>query len=135
MNRESWLDHSQWTKDHSKNIMFKFENLEVWKKGMDLIAFVDLVSKKFPKEELYVLTSQLKRASDSIVLNIGEGSQGQSNAEFGKFIGYSIRSCVEVVCCIFIAKARGIIELDDFNKIYSDCETLIKMLQSLRSKL
>lgn len=71
--------------------MFKFENLEVWKKAMELVAFIDGVTKKFPKEEIYILTSQIKRASDSIVLNIGEGSQGQTNAEFGRFIGYAIR--------------------------------------------
>jgi four helix bundle protein len=115
--------------------MFKFENLEVWKKAMDLVEFIDFVTKKFPKEEIYVLTSQLKRASDSIVLNIGEGSQGQSNPEFARFLGYSIRSCIEVVCCVFIARTRQIISDDDFNKIYSDCETLVKMLQSLKSKL
>ena len=115
--------------------MFKFENLEVWKKAMDLVEFIDLVTKKFPKEEVYVLTSQIKRASDSVVLNIGEGSQGQSNPEFAKFINYSIRSCIEVVCCIFIAKTRKIISEEDFQKIYSDCEVLIKMLQSLKSKL
>jgi four helix bundle protein len=115
--------------------MFKFENLEVWKKAMDLVEFIDLVTQKFPKEEVYVLTSQIKRASDSVVLNIGEGSQGQSNPEFAKFINYSIRSCIEVVCCIFIAKTRRIISEEDFQKIYSDCEVLIKMLQSLKSKL
>jgi four helix bundle protein len=114
---------------------FKFENLDVWKKSLELVETIDAVSKKFPKEELYVLTSQIKRAGDSVSLNIGEGSQGQSNPEFSKFLGYAIRSCIEVVCCIYIAKTRKIISTEDFNKIYNDCETLIKMLQSLRNKL
>lgn len=115
--------------------MFKFENLEVWKKSMDLIVSVDNITKKFPKGELYVLTSQIKRAGDSVSLNIGEGSQGQSNPEFSKFLGYSIRSCIEIVCCIFIARARKIINAEDFKEVYTQCETLIKMLQSLRNKL
>lgn len=115
--------------------MFKFENLEVWKKSMDLIVSIDKTSKKFPKEEQYILTSQIKRAGDSITLNIGEGSQGQSNPEFSKFLGYSIRSCIEVVCCIYIARVRNIIDDEDFDIIYSRCEELVKMLQSLRNKL
>jgi four helix bundle protein len=115
--------------------MFKFENLEVWKKSMQLVELVDAVTKKFPKEELYILSSQIKRASDSIVLNIGEGSQGQSNPEFARFLSFSIRSCIEVVCCIYIAQTRKIISDEDFKNIYNECETLIKMLQSLKSKL
>ncbi len=65
--------------------MFKFENLEVWKKSIELVVKVENVIKKFPKEEIYVLTSQMKRACDSISLNIAEGSQGQSNPEFSRF--------------------------------------------------
>ena len=115
--------------------MFKFEKLDVWSKSMDLIEFIDILVKKFPKEETYILTSQIKRASDSIALNIAEGSQGQSNAEFSKFIGYAIRSTIEVVCCIHIAKRRGIILNEDFDKVYSDWETISKMLQSFKTKL
>ena len=114
---------------------FKFEKLDVWKKSMELIETINIITKKFPKEELFVLTSQIKRASDSVTLNIVEGSQGQSNPEFSKFLGYSIRSCLEVVGCIFIAQTRKIISIEHFNKVYEDCEVLIRMLQSLRNKL
>ena len=76
---------------------FKFEKLLVWQKAVDLSELVDQVSKKFPKEELYILTSQVKRAADSIALNIAEGSTGQSNAEFNRFLGIALRSNIEVV--------------------------------------
>jgi four helix bundle protein len=115
--------------------MFKFENLEVWKKSIELVVKVESVVKKFPKEEIYVLTSQMKRACDSISLNIAEGSQGQSNPEFSRFLGYAMRSCIEVVGCIYIAQARKIIDEEDFISIYDDCETLVKMIQSLRNKI
>lgn len=115
--------------------MFKFENLEVWKKSIDLVIKIDDVVKKFPKEEIYILTSQIKRAGDSISLNIAEGSQGQTNPEFSRFLSYSMRSCIEVVGCIYIAKARKIITEEDFKNIYDDCETLVKMIQSLRNKV
>ncbi len=49
---------------------FRFEDLLVWQKGMDLNDRINQLSKSFPKDEIYILTSQLKRASDSVVLNI-----------------------------------------------------------------
>ena len=49
---------------------------------------INLMSNKFPKKELYNLSSQIRRAADSIALNISEGSIGQSNPEFKKFIGH-----------------------------------------------
>ena len=52
---------------------FKFERLIVWQKAIDLTAVVHNVTLKFPKEELYILSSQIKRAADSIALNIAEG--------------------------------------------------------------
>ncbi|MES2656763.1 MAG: four helix bundle protein [Bacteroidota bacterium] len=115
--------------------MFKFENLEIWKKAIDLVVKIDEVVKQFPKEEIYVLTSQIKRAGDSISLNIAEGSQGQTNPEFSRFLSYAMRSCIEVLGCIYIAKARKIIREEDFKSIYDDCETLVKMIQSLRNKI
>ena len=85
---------------------FKFESLKVWQKAIDLSVEVDLATKDFPKEELYVLVSQMKRAADSVSLNIAEGSIGQSNAEFARFLTYSIRSNIEVVGCLHLAIKR-----------------------------
>jgi four helix bundle protein len=114
---------------------FKFEKLLVWQKAVDLSELVDQVSKKFPKEELYILTSQVKRAADSIALNIAEGSTGQSNAEFNRFLGIALRSNIEVVSCIYLAKRRNIISEKDFNKIYSNCEQILIMINGLRKAL
>ncbi len=76
---------------------FKFEKLEVWMDSVELSGLVHKVCLTFPKEELYILVPQIKRAADSVSLNIAEGSTGQSNPEFKKFLSYSIRSGVEVV--------------------------------------
>lgn len=62
--------------------MFKFEKLEVWQKAIESSFHIHELTRQFPKEELYILTSQIKRAADSIALNIAEGSTGQTNAEF-----------------------------------------------------
>jgi four helix bundle protein len=114
---------------------FKFEDLRVWQQAVELSGIVDDVSKKFPKEELYVLTSQIKRAADSVSLNIAEGSTGQTNPEFKRFLGISIRSGIEVIGCIYLAKRREIISEEDFNTIYSETDQLIKSIQALRNSI
>jgi len=114
---------------------FKFEELKVWQKSLDLTLLIHNLTIKFPKEELYVLTPQIKRAADSVSLNIAEGSTGQSNLEFAKFLGYSIRSAIEVVGCLYIGRKRDIVSNEDFDAIYSLCTEIIKMLQSLRNTI
>jgi four helix bundle protein len=114
---------------------FKFENLKVWQKAVDLSVMIDLATKQFPKEELYVLASQIKRAADSVSLNIAEGSTNQSNAEFSRFLTYSIRSNIEVVGCLHLAKRRKIMNQDMFDSIYKQCEEIHFMLIALKNSL
>lgn len=63
-------------------IGFKFEKLIIWQKAMDFGEDIDALAKIFPGNELYNLSSQIKRAADSIALNISEGAIGQTNPEF-----------------------------------------------------
>jgi four helix bundle protein len=112
---------------------FKFENLQVWQEALELTGVVHETAQKFPLTELHVLTSQIKRAADSVALNIAEGSTGQSNPEFIKFLGYAIRSAIEVVACIYIAKRRKIIAEDDFRLIYDYTDQLVKRIQALKN--
>jgi len=114
---------------------FKFENLNVWQKALDFDDEINKLVKTFPKDEVYVLSSQMKRAADSIVLNIAEGSTGQSNAEFNKFLGYALRSAIEVVASLHIAKRRNFINSSLFNELYTKAEEIIKMTQALRNSL
>jgi four helix bundle protein len=114
---------------------FKFEQLVVWQKAIELSGLIHELTLTFPKEELFILTAQVKRAADSVSLNIAEGSTGQSNAEFGRFLGYAIRSGIEVVSCLYVGRRRNIINDSDFTKLYSEVEQIIKMTQSLRNSL
>lgn len=114
---------------------FKFEKLIVWQKPLDLTILVHNVSKKFPKEELYILAAQIKRAADSVCLNIAEGSTGQTNPEFKRFLSIALRSNIEVVGCIFIAQKRNMINAEDFEAIYHACEEVLVMINSLRKTL
>jgi four helix bundle protein len=85
---------------------FRFEELKVWHIAVDRSNDIDLLTQKFPQKELYSLASQMKRVADSIVLNIAEGSTGQSIPEFKRFLGIALRSAIEVVACLFLAIKR-----------------------------
>ena len=107
----------------------------VWQKAIDLTGHVHDVTRSFPREELYVLNSQMKRAADSIALNIAEGSTGQTNAEFKQFLGYAIRSAIELVACLYVGRKRSIVNGSDFERLYGETEEIIKMSQGLRKAL
>ena len=114
---------------------FKFENLIVWQKAMDLAEDINKMSYKFPKEEVYNLSSQIRRAADSIALNISEGSIGQTNPEFKRFIGYAIRSLAEMVTCLHKAKRREYISEQEFSKYYEYAFNLMNMLVGFKNKI
>src|SRR3989338_10090825 len=97
---------------------FKFEKLTVWQKAIDLSGRIHDVTRAFPKEELYVLTGKMKRAADSVALNIAEGSTGQSNGEFRQFLGYALRSGIETVGCLYLARKRGLTDTLLFQYLY-----------------
>lgn len=66
----------------------------------DLSNEIDLLARKFPKIELFGVTSQIKSAANSVVLNIARGSTGQSIAEFKRFPGIALRSAIDAVACL-----------------------------------
>ncbi len=114
---------------------FKFEKLEIWKMAIEMADNIHLLTRSFPKEEMFSLTSQMKRAADSISLNIAEGSTGQSNPEQVKFLGYSQRSSLEVVNCLYLAIKRNYIDQKIFDKLYSDLEKLAVKIQAFKNSL
>ncbi len=114
---------------------FRFEDLQVWQKALDLDDQINQLTKAFPKDEIYVLTSQIKRAADSVVLNIAEGSTGQTKTTFKLFLSYSLRSAIEVVSCLFIAKKRNYVSESQFQQFYAEYETLVKMISALRNAI
>ncbi len=102
---------------------------------MDLAESIHTLSKKFPKKEMYNLSSQIMRAIDSVALNISEGSIGQSNPEFKRFMGYSIRSLAEVVTCLHKAKRREYISDEEFEKHYNSSFELMNMMTAFKKKI
>ena len=114
---------------------FKFEKLIIWQRAMVFGENINNLAHTFPKDEVYNLTSQIRRAVDSIALNISEGSIGQTNLEFKKFIGYSIRSLAEVVTCLHKAKSREYITEEEFIIQYEFAFNLMNMMVAFKDKI
>ncbi|MEN2281815.1 four helix bundle protein [Algoriphagus sp. SE2] len=112
---------------------FKFEDLRVWNLAIELSTEISILIKSFPSEERFILSTQIQRAADSVALNIAEGSTGQSNPEFKKFLGHAIRSGIEVVSCLYLGKKRKIISEDDFLRRYNSYEELTIKIQALKN--
>lgn len=114
---------------------FKFEKLEVWNLAMNLGEDLHKELMKFPVHEKYNLASQMLRASDSIALNIAEGSIGQTNPEFRRFLSYAIRSTAETVTCLIKAKRRGYLAQSNFDRYYDQCHEIINKLVALKRSI
>lgn len=114
---------------------FKFEKLIIWQKAMDFGEDINDLAYKFPNIEIYNLCSQIRRAVDSIALNISEGSIGQSNPESKMFMGYAIRSLAEVVTCLHKSKRRKYVGKAEFEKLYDDAFNLMNMIIAFRKNI
>ena len=105
---------------------FRFENLKVWQKALQLSNEIDLNAQSFPKVEMFSLGLQIKKAADSVVLNIAEGSTGQTIPEYKRFLGFALRSAIEVVACLFIARSRKYLSEDDFKNFTQNMKFFAK---------
>ncbi len=84
---------------------------------------------------MFSLTSQMKRAADSISLNIAEGSTGQTDPEQLRFLGYAQRSALEVVNCLYLALRRNYIDQQEFDKLYAELERVSIKTQAFKKSL
>lgn len=115
--------------------MFRFEKLEVWKESLIYAKHVYKICREFPKEELFGLTSQIKRAVLSISSNIAEGAGSSSKKDFAHYLDIAIKSIFETVSQLFFAKELEFINKQSFDSLYDEAEILVKKIQSLRLSL
>lgn len=113
---------------------FRFEDLKVYQKSLNYIDFVCALSESFPKFELYSLTNQLRRASNSIALNIGEG-EGGTTKEYIAFLRISRRSIRECVVCTTLARRRNYITDEQEQRSRNQLVELSKMTSGLINAL
>lgn len=112
--------------------MFNFEKLETWQKA---IGFADLVyefTRRFPAEERFGLTNQMRRAAVSISANIAEGTARNSKNDYARFLEIATGSLFEVVSQSFVGKRQGFLSEIDFRKLYTAAAQQGKMLSGLR---
>ena len=114
---------------------FKFEKLDVWHLSLDYTDEIYEITNNFPKSEVYGLSSQLRNAANSVVLNIAEGSTTGSDREFKRFLNIAARSGIEVVAGLYIAKRRQYILQEIFEDKYKKSEQLVKKIFALRNSL
>lgn len=108
--------------------MHNFRKLKVYGKALAFSKNVRVVTRTFPKDELFALTSQFRRAADSIVLNIAEGAGNRSDKEFAKFLDYAIRSAHECIGCSDVALINEYIIEKNHKDLFVQVDEIIAML-------
>lgn len=111
-----------------------FEDLIVWQKSVDLSVYVYKLSQKFPKEEVFGLTSQIRRAPNSISLNISEGSV-KSTRTFINQLSIARGSVTEVLSATILARKLDFIADEDIETLRTYVSEITKMLNKLISSL
>ena len=107
------------------------KDLLIWQKSMDLSVLVYKITNTFPKEELYGITSQMRRASVSIPSNIAEGYGRFSDKEFVRFLFISLGSASELETQIDLSLRLGFISEDNHNTLNKLVQETLKMLIAL----
>ena len=112
-----------------------YRELIVWQKGMDLVMLVYQVTKVFPKEERYGLTSQIRRSAVSVPSNIAEGQGRRSPADFKRFLSIARGSLQEVETQIMIASRLNYIEKTQEQKLLRLSTEVAKLLNGLSNSV
>ena len=113
-----------------------YKELLIWQKGIKIVVLVYKLTKDFPKDEIYALTSQLKRASVSVPSNIAEGFGRQTDKSFNHFLNVARGSLNEIETQLIIAKELGFIDNKDvLNEILFLIDEEGKMLNAFAKNL
>jgi four helix bundle protein len=112
-----------------------YRDLQVWKKAMDLVVICYRMSRKFPRTEIYGLTSQLQRAAVSIPSNIAEGHQRQHSKEFLQHLSIGYASLAELETDIEIARRLDYIDEDQGNNVLGQTAEIGRMINGLRKSI
>lgn len=114
--------------------MFKFEELRVYQETLRCIDHIYVITNEWPKDEIFGLTNQFRRASVSIALNIAEGS-GRTKKDFRHFLDLARSSCYECVAILSIAKNRCYISSKKFDEMYEWSEKLSRTISALKKSI
>lgn len=112
-----------------------YKELIIWQKSVMLVKEIFLLTDKFPKSELYGITSQMRRASISIPSNIAEGYGRRSGKEYRHSCCIAFGSSLELETQIIISKELQLAKLEDFQKVELLLAEVLRMLNAMTSKM
>ncbi len=115
--------------------MRDYKKYNVWKLGHEVTLDIYRLTQRFPKEESYGLTSQMRRSSSSIPANIAEGCGRESDAEFKRFLTISQGSASELEYFTILAKDLNYMNSDDFSLINDKVNKVRRSINSLIKKI
>jgi four helix bundle protein len=115
--------------------IISYKDLNIWKRSIKVVEEIYKMTKNFPKEEIYGLTSQLRRSAVSIPSNISEGFARFYNKEYRQFLFISLGSCAELSTQIIIALRLGYLESKKANQLLNEIDEISKMTMNLIKKL
>lgn len=116
-------------------MIYSHKDLDVWKKSMDLVDEMYKVTRAFPQDERYGLSSQIRRSAVSIPSNIAEGSGRNGRKEYSQYINIARGSLSELETQIMIAYRQDFIQEDAYRRLLTSMEDIGKMLSRLYSRL
>src|SRR4051794_28931682 len=115
--------------------MQSFRELHVWRKGHELTLMLYRLTARFPREELFGLTRQIRRAASSIPANIAEGCGRGSDADFGRFLQMAMGSASELEYHLILAHELGYLEITGYETCTDETIQIKRMLTALLTRL
>ena len=112
-----------------------YKKLTIWLRAKELVKVVYLISEKFPDSERFGITSQIRRAIVSVVLNTVEGSGRNSSKDFSHFLNMAYTSLLEVECLMILSVDLNFVNEGDIVKEQKEIEELLKMIYAFRDNL
>jgi four helix bundle protein len=114
---------------------FRFEKLEVWQEARAINRSLYRLTRKFPRQELFAMTSQIRRASISVSSNIAEGSGRNSDKDFAHFLEQSYGSLMEVASVFYLALDENYVTETDLDPLFDGIEKLARRIAALNRSL
>ena len=108
-----------------------YRDLRVWQKAMDLAEACYRISRRFPKEEMYGMTSQVRRATISVAANIAEGHGRNNRGDYIQFLRIAQGSLKELETHLLLSQRLNICAASEVDPILDECDTVGRMLRAL----
>jgi len=112
-----------------------YRDLIAWQKSISLIERIYSCTRQFPKEEIYGITSQMRRAAVSIASNIAEGRGRNSTGEFCQFLGVSKGTLYELETQLIVSNKVGYLSDEELNSLLNNCDEISRLLNGLLKSL